>query len=286
MKTCVEYQELISVLLDGELTDAEQAEVKVHTAHCPECRAMYEAFSAVSAVEAEEVPDTLHTAVMDRVVKAHRALKTQGRIMRLRPILATAACLVVIVGTVFAAKNATLRNHVSEAPMAAPTEAAPASAAAGAAEAEEGAMMKGKAAMKTANASAKADVPEEPAAPAAPAPAPAPAPAEAAVNDCISSTADIVEMARLAPESAVQAAEPEEEAENTLIAEITFVSDIRLDAVTEDGLPVAVLMDGNTQISDEVHRALTPGCVICITYRASELTDGMVIHADEISLAE
>ena len=106
MTECEKHQEQISALLDGELTDAERAEVEAHIAVCGECRAMYEAFAAVSgALDAAELPDTLHSGIMEKVNAAAKAKKAQQKIVRLRPILATAACLVVVVGTVFALKG-------------------------------------------------------------------------------------------------------------------------------------------------------------------------------------
>jgi len=40
MKTCEEYQELISVYTDDELNDQETAELFFHLGQCSECRAM------------------------------------------------------------------------------------------------------------------------------------------------------------------------------------------------------------------------------------------------------
>ena len=106
MNECERFEEMISALLDGELSADEEAEVRAHMEHCPDCRAMYEAFAAVGeAVGAQEVPATLHSGIMDKVHAAEKASRTQHTIVRLRPILAAAACLVVVVGTVFALKN-------------------------------------------------------------------------------------------------------------------------------------------------------------------------------------
>ena len=49
MKPCEDYQELISRLLDGDLSEEEQSSVERHIASCPDCRAMYDAFSSLSA---------------------------------------------------------------------------------------------------------------------------------------------------------------------------------------------------------------------------------------------
>lgn len=115
MTECEKIQEKLSEMLDGELSEADEAEVRAHIAHCPDCAALYAAFSALSeaAAEPEDVPDELHGAVMDRVRRAEKAVKFQKNFQRWRPIVLAAACLVVLVGTVlsvnrglFAAKSA------------------------------------------------------------------------------------------------------------------------------------------------------------------------------------
>ena len=123
MTECERFEEQLSALLDGELTAEEEAEARAHMAACPDCRAMYEAFAAVGdAIGGQDVPDTLHDGIMEKVRAAEKAGRTQHTIVRLRPVLAAAACLVVLVGTVFA-----LRNNAgfrSKADKAASTEAA------------------------------------------------------------------------------------------------------------------------------------------------------------------
>lgn len=115
MTECEKIQEKLSEMLDGELSEADEAEARAHIAHCPDCAALYAAFSALSeaAAEPEDVPDELHAAVMDRVRRAEKAVKFQKNFQRWRPIALAAACLVVLVGTVlsvnrglFAAKSA------------------------------------------------------------------------------------------------------------------------------------------------------------------------------------
>ena len=148
MTECERFEEQLSALLDGELSGEEEAEARAHMAACPDCRAMYEAFAAVGdAIGGQDVPDTLHDGIMEKVRAAEKAGRTQHTIVRLRPILAAAACLVVLVGTVFALRNnagfrrkaADAARTEAEAPMApaagsawtggsVPTEAAPESA--------------------------------------------------------------------------------------------------------------------------------------------------------------
>lgn len=115
MTGCEKIQEKLSEMLDGELSETDETEVRAHIAHCPDCAALYAAFSALSeaAAEPEDVPDELHAAVMDRVRRAEKAVKFQKNFQRWRPIALAAACLVVLIGTVlsvnrglFAAKSA------------------------------------------------------------------------------------------------------------------------------------------------------------------------------------
>ena len=66
MIDCEKCREMISCLLDGELSEAEQSLVREHIASCPECRSVYDAFSAVSEQmhEEESLPDGLHALVI------------------------------------------------------------------------------------------------------------------------------------------------------------------------------------------------------------------------------
>ena len=125
MNDCERFEELLSAYLDGELGADEETELKAHLANCPDCAAMFEAFSAVSgAVRAQDVPDTLHSRIMETVRAAEKASRTQRVIIRLRPILAAAACLIVLVGTVFALKNTTgFGRSAMKSADAAPMEA-------------------------------------------------------------------------------------------------------------------------------------------------------------------
>jgi len=125
MSQCERMQELISAMLDGELTEAESAEVKAHIASCADCAALCAAFSDVSAAiqadaASDDLPDTLHAGIMEKLHAVDAARKTQSTIVRLRPVLAAAACLVVLVGTVLALNNTLGRGKSAEdAPMAA-----------------------------------------------------------------------------------------------------------------------------------------------------------------------
>ena len=127
MNACERYEEMISALLDGELSGEDEAALRAHMEACPSCRAMYEAFAAVGgAVRGQDVPATLHEGIMTKVRAAERAGKTQHTIIRLRPILAAAACFIVLIGTAVALNNTTgfarrnAKSAKADANMAAP----------------------------------------------------------------------------------------------------------------------------------------------------------------------
>ena len=77
MIDCEKCREMISCLLDDELSQAEQSLVREHIASCPECRSVYDAFSAVSEQmhEEEPLPDGLHEKIMSGI-KAKPKKKT------------------------------------------------------------------------------------------------------------------------------------------------------------------------------------------------------------------
>lgn len=120
MMDCEKAQELISLLLDGELPAEDEKAVREHIGRCEECRAMYEAFAAVSgAMRAETagVPAALHESIMNGV----RAAKMQrsGLLVRLRPYAAAAACLVVVLGAALALTRGGMGLSASDNGMAA-----------------------------------------------------------------------------------------------------------------------------------------------------------------------
>lgn len=95
MIDCEKCREMISCLLDGELSQAEQSLVREHIAYCPECRSVYDAFSAVSEQmhEEEPLPDGLHEKIMSGI-KAKPKKKTG--IVWIK-YLSVAACLALVI---------------------------------------------------------------------------------------------------------------------------------------------------------------------------------------------
>lgn len=115
MKDCERYELMISALLDGELDEREKAELSAHIAGCEHCAALATAFAAATgalAEDLEEPPAGLHDAVMEKIATAAKVKRDHTRFMRLRPIIAAAACVAVVAVTLFAA-NRGIRNAES-----------------------------------------------------------------------------------------------------------------------------------------------------------------------------
>ena len=137
MSSCEKYQELISRMVDGDLSQKEQKELLTHIETCPECAALYQAFSLLSdkiSGELEESPLDLRDNVMAEI---HREeIRRRNRLPTiLRAVMSAAACLAVIVG-VYLGVSLTRGNHLNtaafqsgeaaaaeERAIAAPTEA-------------------------------------------------------------------------------------------------------------------------------------------------------------------
>ena len=276
MSDCERFEAMISALLDGELSAEEESELRAHMAECAECAAMYEAFSAVGdalRADAAEVPDTLHDGIMAKVAMAEKAKKTQNKIVRLRPMLTAAACLVVLVGTLLALKNNSFRMGAgSAAPKAAEAPAAmyaTGGASAGSADAaveEAPTVMAAKAAASEDAGDAVAEskmetavAPEEPKSEFV---------ADMAMGEAVNTSADgPLAMSRVE----------------------TLCFTMRLDAVTDDGLQgtvtdpdvqpwlaegdaVTVLWDGDTE-------DLAPGTVWTVTVPAYDPPENGTIRA-------
>lgn len=98
MSGCEYYQELISCLLDGELSADEEAALADHLEICPDCAAMHGAFAALSrtmAEDMEEAPESLCVNVMAELRRAEK-LKKNRRKRAIKAALATAACAVFV----------------------------------------------------------------------------------------------------------------------------------------------------------------------------------------------
>ena len=117
MKDCERYGLMISAMLDGELCERDKAELSAHIAGCERCGALAAAFAAASGAlsgELEGPPEDLHGAIMEKIGAAAKVRRSQTRFMRLRPIIAAAACVAVVAVTLLAANHG-LRSAKSTA---------------------------------------------------------------------------------------------------------------------------------------------------------------------------
>lgn len=98
MRNCNEYQEMISRLLDEELSAEEAQALHAHMRECDECRRMCDAFSTLSASIAgdmEEPPAELAAGVMFKVRAA--AAAPNKRRFKIGHYAALAACLAIVI---------------------------------------------------------------------------------------------------------------------------------------------------------------------------------------------
>lgn len=117
MSPCENYQELISRMVDGDLSAKEEADLARHIESCPDCAALYHAFSAISnriGEDLEESPFDLRDNVMAEI---HRAeIRRRNRIPNiLRSVLSVAACVALIVGVYLGVSITQGKNLVTSA---------------------------------------------------------------------------------------------------------------------------------------------------------------------------
>ena len=129
MSSCEYYQELISRLVDDELSAEEQAVLVSHLEHCPDCATLVQALQSISGVIAEDLaepPEALSENVMAELRR--EAIKTKNRKKRRwKGPLATAACLAVVIAAAWLIPNMFRANSAapSEAPALASDQAVP-----------------------------------------------------------------------------------------------------------------------------------------------------------------
>jgi len=95
---CNEIRELISSMLDHELSAEDSAVVTEHLAECPECMRVFEAFHAISVSleELEDVPEGFTEAVMHKINTPAPVKKRRPGYLR---IAGLAACLALVIFT-------------------------------------------------------------------------------------------------------------------------------------------------------------------------------------------
>ena len=99
MSSCEYYQEMISRMIDDELSEKERAVLARHLDTCPECSALYAAFSGLSAAIADDLeapPEELSDNIMAELRRADIQVKNRRK-PRWRGVLAAAACLALVI---------------------------------------------------------------------------------------------------------------------------------------------------------------------------------------------
>lgn len=108
MNACEYYQELISRMLDDELSNKERAVLAEHLSECSECAAVYSAFSLLSdavAADLVEPPEELCEDIMAHIRRSEmrKRNRQQQRRFLSRPVknaITAAACVAVLVAAV------------------------------------------------------------------------------------------------------------------------------------------------------------------------------------------
>jgi len=100
MNNCELYQELISRLVDGEVSRNEYAALEAHMKNCAECSAMYAVFASLSDIiggEDEPLPEDLHENIMAGVRRSAMINHNRRRLSKpVRNALAAAACAALV----------------------------------------------------------------------------------------------------------------------------------------------------------------------------------------------
>lgn len=143
MKSCEQYEMLISAFLDGELSGDEKAEVAEHLAACPVCQRYFDDLVAIHDVlEREEAP--VPEGFADRVMAGVRDTPQDRAVLRFphwRRWAALAACCAIAalaLWTLPPQHTKTAGQSVAEDSAEADVRAVPAPAGAPAAQAEDG----------------------------------------------------------------------------------------------------------------------------------------------------
>ena len=117
MSQCEIYQELISRMVDGDLSAREEADLARHIETCPDCAALFQAFSVLSSQigeDLEESPFDLRDNVMAEIQREE--IRRRNRIPTiLRSVLSAAACVALIVGVYLGVSITQGKNLVTAA---------------------------------------------------------------------------------------------------------------------------------------------------------------------------
>lgn len=115
MTECDNYREMISQMLDGELSEPQKTELMTHLAVCEDCARLYDAFAFVSSSidEGAEPPASLRANVMNTITAGSAQPVSARKRRAVFPRLAAlAACLAIVV---FAAAKTDLLHPIFRA---------------------------------------------------------------------------------------------------------------------------------------------------------------------------
>ncbi len=99
MAECFKYHEMISCLIDNELSPAEHKELEQHLEHCEGCRALLNIYELAFDGEMVEPPKELVTGTMMKVRAKAAATKRHLR-RHIARYAAAAACFAIIAATI------------------------------------------------------------------------------------------------------------------------------------------------------------------------------------------
>lgn len=103
MSGCEYYQELISRMLDEDISRDERAALAEHLGTCRECAAMYQAFSALSDTISSgmvDPPEELTDNIMAELRRSEIRRKNRRMPRQMKSFIAAAACAAVVIAAV------------------------------------------------------------------------------------------------------------------------------------------------------------------------------------------
>ena len=115
MSGCEYYQELISRMLDEDISRDERAALAEHLGTCRECAAMYQAFSALADTISSgmvDPPEELTDNIMAELRRSEIRRKNRRMPRQMKNLIAAAACAAVVIAAVGGA--AIVGNHRNE----------------------------------------------------------------------------------------------------------------------------------------------------------------------------
>ena len=123
MRTCEEYGEMISAMIDGELSADDSEVLGEHLLTCASCRVTIDAFMSMSeCLDAESPPRGFADGVMSQILgDKQKKSKAKGSVVYLKWAAAVAACFILLY---FSASSLNLINFSGNIDSAVPSDQA------------------------------------------------------------------------------------------------------------------------------------------------------------------